>query len=92
MRVSESVFSPPASLETQSSQRRISFFIAAERTAMKNHSAAEAAVTKPHAKKNIAFGCQFELNHPPQVDSWFSFAGNSRQMKKSFSVFSESLW
>ncbi len=42
---------------------------------MKNHSAAEAAVTKTYTKMNIEFGRRFELNHPPQVDSWFSFAG-----------------
>ena len=42
---------------------------------MKNHSAAEAAVVNTHAKTIIEFGRQFELNHPPQVDGKFSFAG-----------------
>jgi hypothetical protein len=42
---------------------------------MKNHSAAEAAVAKAHAKAIIEFGHQYEYNHPPQVDGWFSFAG-----------------
>jgi hypothetical protein len=77
MRVSESVFSPPASLETQRAQRRISFFIAAERTAMKNHTAAEAAVTKTHAKKYIEFGRRFELSHPPHEDG-FCFSASQR--------------
>jgi hypothetical protein len=42
---------------------------------MKNHSAAEAEVAKAHAKAIIEFGQQYEYNHPPQVDGWFSFAG-----------------
>jgi len=32
-------------------RRRIPFFIAAERAAMKNHSAAEAAAAKAHAQQ-----------------------------------------
>ena len=43
--------SPPASLEAQRTRRRFSFFIAAERAAMKNHSAAEAAAAKAHNKQ-----------------------------------------
>jgi len=53
------IVSPPASLEAQRTLRRISFFIAAERTAMKNHSAAEAAVAKAHAKAMIEYGILF---------------------------------
>jgi len=43
--------SPPASLEAQGTRRRISFFIAAERAAMKNHSAAKAAAAKAYARQ-----------------------------------------
>jgi len=43
--------SPPASLEAQRTRRRTSFSIAAERAAMENHSAAEAAAVKAHAQK-----------------------------------------
>ena len=42
---------------------------------MKNHSAAEAAVENAYAKAIIEFGQQYEYNHPPQVDGWFSLAG-----------------
>jgi hypothetical protein len=61
--------SPPASLESQRALRRISFFIAVEMTAMKNHSAAEAAVTRVHINASLKFGRQFEPIHPPQVGS-----------------------
>ncbi len=50
---------------------------------MKNHSAAEAAVAKSHINASLEFGRQFDLNHPPQVGSWFSFVPHSvEQMKK----------
>jgi hypothetical protein len=43
--------SPHASLEAQRTRRKISFFIAVERAAMKNHSTVEAAAAKAHNKQ-----------------------------------------
>jgi hypothetical protein len=48
--------SPPASLEAQRPQRRMFFFIAAEREAMKNHSAVEDRAVKIYNKASIEKG------------------------------------
>ena len=50
------VFLSPAPVGRLSTLRRISFFIAAERAAMKNHSAAKAAVAYAYRRTIIKLG------------------------------------
>jgi len=68
-----------ASLEPQRTLRSLSFFIAAERAAMKKHSAAESAAARAHAKQ-CSIGQRFEETHRPQVTG-FCFSASQGKAK-----------
>jgi hypothetical protein len=71
--------SPAASLEAQRTRRTISFFIAAERAAMKNTRQLKLRLQKPTIS-NFRIRERFDETHSPQVYG-FCFSASQRKAK-----------